>query len=78
MEEIPCEFSAEDNFEFDEITDGVDEEIVKAILAGIQKELDAMEAFGIIDVCEELPKSAKIITATWENVPKVTNGDVGS
>ena len=29
-----------------------------------------MEAFGIFDVCEELPKDAKIITTRQENVPK--------
>ena len=29
-----------------------------------QKEHDAMEAFGIFDVCEELPKDAKIITTS--------------
>ena len=69
-EEIPCEFSVEDDFEIDEIAEGVDEEIVKAVLAGKKKELDAMEAFGIFDVCEELPKDAKIITTRRENVPK--------
>ena len=37
---------------------------------GKKKELDAMEAFGIFDVCEELPKDAKVITTRWENVPK--------
>ena len=59
-EEIPCEFSVEDDFEVDETTDGVDEDIVKAILAGKKKELEAMEAFGIFDVLEELPKDAKV------------------
>ena len=38
----------------DENAEGVDEETVKAILAGKKKELDAMEAFGIIDVCERI------------------------
>ena len=69
-EEIPCEFSMEDDFVVDENTDGVNEEIVKAIVPGKRKELDAMEAFGIFDVCEELPKDAKVITTRWENVPK--------
>ena len=69
-EEIPCEFSVEDDFEVDETAEGVDEEIVKAILAGKKKELDAMEAFGNFDVCEELPKDSKIIATRWENVPK--------
>ena len=35
-----------------------------------RKSLTAMEAFGICDVCEELPKDAKVITTRWENVPK--------
>ena len=69
-EQIPCDFSAEDDFEVDETAEGVDEAIVKAILAGKKKELDAMEAFGIFDVCEELPKDAKATTTRWENVPK--------
>ena len=42
----------------------------KAIVASKKKNLDAMEAFGIFDVCEELPKAAKIISMRWENVPK--------
>ena len=50
----------------DENTEGVNEEIVKAIVAGKKKELDAMEAFGIFDVCEELPRDAKVITTRWE------------
>ena len=33
-EQISCEFSVEDDFEVDETAEGVDEEIVKAILAG--------------------------------------------
>ena len=33
-EEIPCEFSVEDDFMIGENTEGVDEEIVKAIVAG--------------------------------------------
>ena len=49
---------------------GVNEEIVKAIVAGKKKELDAMEAFGIIDVCEELPRDAKVVATRWENVLK--------
>ena len=68
-EEIPCEFSVEYDFEVHETTEGVDEEIVRAFLAGKKRELDAMEAFGIFDVCEELPKDAKIITTRWDNVP---------
>ena len=39
-------------------------------LAGKNKELDAMEAFDIFDVCGEIPTGAKIITTRWENVPK--------
>ena len=54
----------------DENTEGVNEEIVNAIVAGKKKELDTMEAFGIFDVCEELPRGAKVITTKWENVPK--------
>ena len=54
----------------DENTEGVDEEIVKAIVAGKKKELDAMEAFEIFDECEELPRDANVITTGWENVPK--------
>ena len=69
-EVIPCEFSVQDDFMTDENTDGVDEEIVKAIVAGKKKGLDAMEAFGIFEVCEELPRDAKVITTRWENVPK--------
>ena len=61
-EVISCEFSVEDDFMIDENTEGVTEEIVKAIVAGKKKELDAMEAFGIYDVCEELPRDAKVIT----------------
>ena len=68
-EEIPCESSVEDDFMMDENT-GVDEEIVKAIVAGMKKELDAMEAFGTFDVCEEFPRGAKVTTTRWENVPK--------
>ena len=67
-EEIPCESSVEDDFVIDETAVGVNEEIVKAIVAGKKKELDAMEAFGIFDVCEELPKGVKVITTRWENV----------
>ena len=69
-EEIPCESSVEDDFLMDENTEGVNEEIVKTIVAGKQKELDAMEAFGIFDVCEKLPREAKVIITRWENVPK--------
>ena len=68
--EILCESSVEDDFVVDENTEEVNEEIVKAIVPGKKKELDAMEAFGIFDVCEELPKDAKVITTRWENVPK--------
>ena len=39
------------DFVMDENTEGVNEEIVKAIVEGKKKELDAMEAFGIFDVC---------------------------
>ena len=60
----------DDDFKVDETAEGVDEEIVKAILVGKKKELDAMESFGIFDVCEESPKYAKIITTRWRNVPK--------
>ena len=67
-EEIPFEFSVEDDFLFDENAEGVHEEIVKAIVAGKKKELDATEAFGIFDVCEELPQDAKVITTRLENV----------
>ena len=49
---------------------GVDEEIVKAIVASKKKELHAMDAFEIFDVCKELPKDSKVITTRWENVPK--------
>ena len=45
----------------DENAESVDEEIVKAIVAGKKKEFDALEAFGIFDVCEELPKDANIM-----------------
>ena len=69
-EEIPCEFSVEDDFMIDENTEGIKEETFKAILAGKKKELDAMEVFGIFDVCEDLPRHAKVITTRWENVPK--------
>ena len=69
-EEIPCEFSVEDDFMIDENTGGVNEEIVTAVVAGKKRELDAMEAFGILDVCEELPRDAKVITTRWENFPK--------
>ena len=69
-EEIPCEVSVEDDFMIDENTEGVNEEIVKAIVADKKKEFDVMEAFGIFDVCEETPRDAKVITTTWENVPK--------
>ena len=54
----------------DENTEGVIEGIVKAIVAGKKNELEAMEAFGIFDVSEELPRDAKVITSRWENVPK--------
>ena len=46
----------------DENTEGVNEEIVRAIVGGKKKELDAMEACGIFDVCEELARGAKVIT----------------
>ena len=46
-EEIPCEFSVEDDFVIDENAEGVDEEIVKTIVTFKKKELDAMEALGI-------------------------------
>ena len=68
--EVQCDFSAQDDFEFDETTEGVDEETVRAILAGKKTEFDAMEAFDIFHVCEELPIDVKIITTRWENVPK--------
>ena len=69
-EDTLWEFSMEDDCEVNETAEGVDEETVKAILAGKKKELDAVEAFGIFDVCEELPNDAKITTTRWENVPK--------
>ena len=49
----------EDDFEVDETAEGVDEEIVKAILAGKKNELDAMEAFGFFDVCERIAERCK-------------------
>ena len=52
-EEIPCEFSS---FEVDETAEGVGEEAIEGIWTGKKKVIDAMEAFGIFDVCEELPK----------------------
>ena len=64
--EVPCDFSVE----FDETTKGVDEETVRAVLAAKKKELDAMEALDIFDVCERMPIGAKLITTRWENVPK--------
>ena len=69
-EEIPCEFSVEDDFEVDETAEGVDDDIVKASLAGKKKELDAMDAFGIFDVYEELRKDAKIIPTRWRKRSK--------
>ena len=69
-EEIPCEFSVEDDFFIDANAEGVDEEIVKAIVAVKKKELDAMEVFGIFDVFGEIPKDSTIITLRWENVPE--------
>ena len=69
-EEIPCEFSLEDDFEVDETAEGVDEDLLKAILAGKKKELDVMEAFGIFDVCEDSPGDAKGDPNEMENVPK--------
>ena len=59
--EVPSDFSEED-VEFDETTGCVDEETVRAILAGKKKELDAMEAFDIFDVCEEMPTGARLTT----------------
>ena len=56
----------EDDFLIDENAECVGEEIVKAIVAARKKQLDAMEAFGIFDVCEELLKDAKVITTRWE------------
>ena len=53
-----------------DVNKGVNDDIVKAIVAGKKKELDAMEAFGIFDVCEELPKDANVVTTRWESVPK--------
>ena len=69
-EEILCESSVEDDFMIDENTEAVNEEIVKAVVASKKKELDAMEAFGIFDVCDELSRDAMVITTRWENVPK--------
>ena len=60
----------EDDFIIEENTERVNEEIVKAIVASKKKEFDAMEPVGIFDVCEELPRDAKVITTRWENVPK--------
>ena len=54
-EEIPREFSMEDDFLFDGNAGGVDEEIVKAVVADKKKVFEPMEAFGIFDVCEESP-----------------------
>ena len=70
VEEITCKISVEDDFLIDENAEGFDEDIVTAIMASKKKELDAMEAFGIFDVCEDLPKDAKVTTTRWENVPK--------
>ena len=70
--EIPCEFSVKDDLVIDEHAEGVDEEIAKAIVAGKKNDLHAMEAFGIFDVCEELPNDAKV------QFRKVTSGNVGS
>ena len=69
-EESLCELSVEDDFVIDENAEGVDEEIIKAIVVGKKKEIDAMEAFGIFGMCEEFPKDAKVITTRWENVRK--------
>ena len=54
----------------DENTEEINEEIVEAMVAGKKKELDAMEAFGIFDIYEELLRDAKEITTRRENVPK--------
>ena len=59
----------EDDFPINENAEGVDEEMVKAIVAGKKKELDAREAFGIFDVCEELD---------GKTFRKATTGDAGS
>ena len=40
----------EDDFVIDENAEGVDEEIIKVIVVGKKRELDAMEAFGTFDV----------------------------
>ena len=35
-----------------------------------KKELDAMGAFRLFDVCEKLPRDGKVTTTRWDNVPK--------
>ena len=60
----------EDDYLIDENAEGVDEELVKAIVAGKREELGATGAFKIFNVCEEFPRDAKVITTRLENVPK--------
>ena len=67
--EVPCEFSVEDGFQVDKTAEGVENETVKAFLAWLARSKSSTR-FGIFDVCEELPKDAKIITTRWKNVPK--------
>ena len=67
--------SVEDDIDVDEAAEGGDEELLKTVLASKKKELDATEAFGIFDVCEELPKDAKnifvFVTPMTADAPQV-------
>ena len=75
-EEVPCEFSVEDDFLFDEKAEGVDEETVKAIVAGKKQELDAMEAFGIFRCVRRIAEGCENYQ-DGKTFRKATSGDAG-
>ena len=52
----------EDDFVIYENGEGIDEETAEATVAGKKIELDTTEAFGIFDLCKEMPKDVKVIT----------------
>ena len=69
-EEYEADFDDEAYMQEDWETQGANPEVVKAILRGKEKEMDAMEEFDIFDVIEKLPENAHLLSTRWHNEPR--------
>ena len=76
-EEIPCESLVEDDFLIEESAEGVDEEIVKAIVGGKKKELDVMWKHSESLTCAKNYRRTRR-SRDGKTFRKATSGDAGS